>query len=278
MDIDLNQPSRLAGAFAELLPGLLAVLGQIALALLVLWLGLKIIKALERFIKRQLAKRNFDPSLTKFTVSILDAVLKILLIISVLGIVGVETTSFIALIGAAGIAIGAALSGTLQNFASGAMLIIFKPYKVGDVIKAQGYQGAVDEIQIFNTILKTPDASTIIIPNSQITSDIIENLSSEELRRVDLTFGIGYSDDIDKAKAVVREVLASNPYVVQEKLAVVEVTELADSSVNLLVAPWVRQEDYIPYMTTICEPIKKAFDEQGISIPFPQRDVHMYSA
>ena len=275
-DLDLTQPTRLASTFAALLPSLLAVLGKILLAAVVLWLGLKAIDVVEKLLKRSLTKQKFDPSLSRFAVSILDGVLKVLLVVSALGIVGVETTSFIALIGAAGIAIGAALSGTLQNFASGAMLIIFKPYKVGDRIRAQDREGVVEEIQIFNTVLKTPDAKTIIIPNSKITSDIIENLSAEELRRADLLFGISYGDDIDKAKEVIREVLARNPYVVQEKIALVEVVELADSAVNILVAPWVKPADYIPYTTTISEPIKKAFDAHGITIPFPQRDVHYY--
>ena len=275
-DLDLTQPTRLASTFAALLPSLLAVLGKILLAAVVLWLGLKAIDVVEKLLKRSLTKQKFDPSLSRFAVSILDGVLKVLLVVSTLGIVGVETTSFIALIGAAGIAIGAALSGTLQNFASGAMLIIFKPYKVGDRIRAQDREGVVEEIQIFNTVLKTPDAKTIIIPNSKITSDIIENLSAEELRRADLLFGISYGDDIDKAKEVIREVLARNPYVVQEKIALVEVVELADSAVNILVAPWVKPADYIPYTTTISEPIKKAFDARGITIPFPQRDVHYY--
>lgn len=261
---------------AQYIPTLLNVVGQLVIAALFLFIGLRLITVFGKFLKKILTRQHFDPSLVRFGVSLVTNVLKILLFISALGVLGVETTSFIALIGAAGIAIGAALSGTLQNFASGVMILIFKPFKVGDLIEAQDVKGAVSEIEIFNTILKTSDHATIIVPNSQITSGIITNHSTEEFRRVDLRFGISYTDDMDRAKEVIHEVLANNPYVIKEKLAVVEVIELADSSVNFLVAPWVRQEDYIPYTTTISQSIKAAFDAAGISIPFPQQDVYLH--
>jgi len=248
---------------------------QIISAIILLIVGLWAIRKFTKIFKSVLNAQSFDASIVSFLGSLFSAVLKILLVLTVLSVVGIQTTSFIALIGAAGIAIGAALSGTLQNFASGVMILIFKPYKVGDYISAQDEEGFVKEIQIFNTIVRTPSNVTVIIPNSQITSGIISNHSTEELRRVDMVFGIGYEDDIDKAKRVILETLAKESIVSNERTPLIEVKELGDSSVNIAVCPWVNQKDYIPTLFTIPEKIKKAFDANDISIPFPQRDIHI---
>lgn len=256
-------------------PLIVDFVGNIVYALIVLVVGWWVIKRAVVATKSVLSHQKIDPAITSFATSLVGTGLKIILLISVLSLIGIETTSFIALLGAAGFAIGAALSGTLQNFAAGVIVLFLKPYKVGDFITAQDISGFVKEVQIFNTIVKTPSNETIIIPNAQITSGIIKNHSTEPLRRVDMTFGIGYTDDIDLAKKVVKEVLDKEPLVVSEKEAVIEVAELGDNSVNLAVYPWVKQEDYIQFTVTLPEKIKKAFDANNISIPFPQRDVHL---
>lgn len=261
----------------NLLTGATSAISKLALALLFLIVGLRVISFLTKMVGRIIGKYDFDQSLSKFLLSLLSVVLKILLIISVLGVLGVETTSFIALIGAAGIAIGAALSGTLQNFAAGVMVLIFKPFKVGDVITAQEVTGQVEEIQIFNTVLATPANDTVIVPNSQITSGIVTNHSAKKYRRFDFTVGIGYNDDIDKAKEVLRKVVEGEGLVENPAKAVIEVVELGDSSVNMAVFCYVKPENYIPLTATLPEKVKKALDAAKISIPFPQRDVHMHN-
>ncbi len=261
----------------NLLTGATSALSKLALALLFLIIGLRVIGFVSKMVGQLIAKYDFDQSLSKFLLSLLSAILKILLIISVLGVLGVETTSFIALIGAAGIALGAALSGTLQNFAAGVMVLIFKPYKVGDVVTAQEVTGQVEEIQIFNTILATPANDTVIVPNAQITSGIVTNHTAKKYRRFDFVVGIGYNDDIDKAKEVLREVVSGEDLIEDPQKAVIEVIELGESSVNLSVFCYTKPENYIPLSATLPEKVKKALDKAKISIPFPQRDVHMHN-
>lgn len=190
---------------------------------------------------------------------------------------GVEMTSFVAILAAAGLAVGMALSGTLQNFAGGVMLIIFKPFKVGDVIDAQGYIGSVKEIQIFNTILKTPDNKTIIIPNGGLATSSMTNFSTEATRRVDFTFGIGYDDDIDKSRAVIEGLIKADSRIFTDPAPVIVVSELADSSVNFTVRVWANSGDYWGIFFDLTEQVKKAFDKEGISIPYPQTDVHVHT-
>jgi small conductance mechanosensitive channel len=227
-------------------------------------------------IVKNMAKRDVDPSLSVFLKSLLGALLKIMLIISVISMLGVEMTSFVAILAAAGLAVGMALSGTLQNFAGGVMLILFKPFKVGDVIDAQGYIGSVKEIQIFNTILKTPDNKTVILPNGGLSTSAMTNFSTEAQRRVDFVFGIGYGDDIDKARAVIDGLIAKDDRIFKDPAPFIAVSELADSSVNFVVRVWADAANYWGIHFDLIENVKKAFDKEGISIPFPQTDVHVH--
>ncbi len=249
----------------------------ILIALVVLIIGLWVIKISVNSLSKMMEKKNTDPSLRPFLKSMASVLLKIMLIISVMGMMGIEMTSFIAILGAAGLAVGLALSGTLQNFAGGVMLLIFKPFKVGDFIEAQGFMGTVHEIQIFNTILKTPDNKTIIIPNGGLSTGPMTNFSTEPTRRVDFSFGIGYSDDINKAKSVLERVLTSDSRIHKDPEPFIAVGELGDSSVNFTVRVWADGADYWGIHFDTIEKVKKEFDKAGISIPFPQTDVHLFT-
>ena len=197
-------------------------------------------------------------------------------VIAVLSKLGIQTTSFVAVLGAAGLAIGLALQGSLANFASGVLLLVFRPFRKGDYVEAGGTAGSVQEISVFTTVLHTPDNKKVIVPNAQITGGVITNYSATGTRRVDLVAGISYGDDIPKAKEVLKRIVESHASVLQEPAPVIEVGELADSSVNLLVRPWVNSADYWRVYWDLTETIKMEFDKEGISIPFPQRDVHLY--
>lgn len=244
-------------------------------ALLTLIVGFWIIGLISKMVKRALDRGRVDESLRRFLVSIVSVLLKVMLLISVASMVGIETTSFVAVIGAAGLAVGLALQGSLANFAGGVLILLFKPYKVGDFIDAQGVLGAVREIQVFNTVLKTGDNKTIIIPNGAISNGIITNFSTEATRRVDMVFGIGYGDDIQKAKDVLRRLIKEDERMFHSPDPVVVVSELADSSVNITVRVWVNSGDYWSVYFDMQEKVKQEFDKEKISIPFPQRDVHM---
>ncbi len=261
---------------AYLMDLLLKYAPQFVLALVVLIVGLWLIKIINRTFGRVMEKRDLSPSLRTFLRSLAGITLKILLFISVLTMVGVEMTSFIAILAAAGLAVGMALSGTLQNFAGGVMILLFKPFKVGDYIEAQGHAGSVSEIQIFNTILKTPDNRTIIIPNGGLATSSMVNFSTEPRRRVDFTFGIGYNDDIDKARNLILSIIEADERIEKEPAPFVAVSELADSSVNLAVRVWCQAGDYWGIYFDMHEKVKKTFDKEGVSIPFPQTDVHLY--
>ncbi len=248
---------------------------KLILAVITLIVGLRLIKLVSRGMEKLMDKNGMDVSLRPFLKGMLSILLKAVLVISVLGMIGIEMTSFIAILGAASLAIGMALSGTLQNFAGGVMILVFKPFKVGDYIEAQGYSGSVKEIQIFNTILATPDNRIIIIPNGGLSTGSMVNYSSEEKRRVDFVFGIGYDDDIDKAKEVIRSVAQSHDKVMTDPEPFIAVKELADSSVNFAVRLWVNAADYWDVHFYMNEMVKKEFDKQNISIPYPQTDVHV---
>ncbi len=250
---------------------------KILLAVVTLIIGLWIIKVVLKALNKNMEKKDVDATLRQFLGSLLSMLLKVMLIISVISMLGVEMTSFVAILAAAGLAVGMALSGTLQNFAGGAMLVIFKPFKVGDFIDAQGYMGTVKEIQIFNTILKTPDNKTIIIPNGGLSTSAMTNFSTEPQRRVDFTFGIGYGDDIDKAKKVIEGLIAADNRILKDPAPFIAVSELADSSVNFVVRVWANAADYWGIHFDMIENVKKAFDKEGISIPFPQTDVHVHN-
>jgi small conductance mechanosensitive channel len=244
----------------------------------VVWIiGGLIIKALVKGFEKLLNKRKIDDSLKPFLKGIVGALLKVMLVISVLTMLGIEMTSFVAILGAAGLAIGLALSGTLQNFAGGVMLLIFKPFKNGDVIEAQGHVGLVYEIQIFNTILKTPDNKTIIIPNGGLSNGAMTNYSTEETRRVDWTFGIAYGDDTAKAKEVMMKLMTDNPKILQTagKEPFVAVSELGDSAVNFAVRAWVNGPDYWDVFFTMNEKIYNTFSKEGLNIPYPTMDVNL---
>ena len=250
---------------------------KLLLALITLVIGLWIIKMIMNIIGSKMEKRDVDVTVRQFLKSLLSALLKIMLVIAVVSMIGVEMTGFVAILAAAGFAIGMALSGTLQNFAGGVMLIIFKPFKAGDFIDAQGYMGTVKEIQIFNTILKTPDNKTIILPNGGLSTSSMTNFSTEPQRRVDFTFGIGYSDDIDKAKSVINGLINADSRILKDPAPFIAVSELADSSVNFVVRVWAESGNYWGIFFDMTESVKKAFDKEGISIPFPQTDVHVYN-
>jgi len=252
--------------------------GKILLAIATLIIGLWLIRKLSRMLRRVFEKRSFDKSLQTFLVSFVGITLKILLVISVTTMVGVQMTSFIALLGAAGLAFGMALSGTLQNFADGVMILVLKPFKVGDFIEAQGFAGSVKEIQIFHTILNTPDKKQIVIPNGGLSTGALINYSAEPIRRVDWTFGIGYADDIDKAKAIIGQVITSDERVLKDPEPFFGVISLGDSSVNIVARVWVEAANYWPLFFAMNEAVKKEFDKQGISIPFPQLDAHIHQA
>lgn len=244
-------------------------------AIAVLVLGVWVIRMLMRGLGKMMDRRSVDESLKPFLKSLTRTLLRALLFISVLGMVGVEMTSFIAILGAAGLAVGMALSGTLQNFAGGVMILLFKPFKVGDYIEAQGYAGSVKEIQIFNTVLKTPDARIIIIPNGSLSNSSMINYSAEETRRVDWTFGIAYGDDVDQAKKILRQLLDADDRVLKDPEVFIAVSALADSSVNIVVRAWVNAGDYWPLFFQMNEQVYNAFNKEGINIPFPQMDVHL---
>lgn len=251
----------------------LRLLGAIAI-----WIvGSIIIKYVQKLVNKSLDKQKMEKSLQKFLRSIIGITLKLLLALSALSTLGLEVTSFVAILGAAGLAIGMALSGTLQNFAGGVMLLIFKPFKVGDFIDAQGYQGTVEEIQIFNTILITPDNKKIIIPNGGLANGSMTNYSAKPTRRVDLTFGIGYGDDVDHAKKVIHSIISGNDKVLKDPAPFVEVSELADSSVNFAVRLWVNAADYWSVFFYMNETVYKEFDKEKLNIPYPQMDIHMHS-
>ncbi|PIB35798.1 mechanosensitive ion channel protein MscS [Reichenbachiella sp. 5M10] len=248
-------------------------------AIVVLLIGSWVIKMLMSGVTSVMKKRNLDPSLTTFVLSLISILLRAVLIISVLGMIGIEMTSFVALLGAAGVAVGLALSGTLQNFAGGVMILLFKPYKVGDFIDAQGYMGTVSAIQIFNTILKTPDNKTIIIPNGGLATGSMTNFSTEPRRRIDFTFGIGYGDSVDKGREVLLGLANADERILKEEGIAPEVMvdSLGDSSVNLKLRIWLESVDYWDVLFAMNENVYNAFNKEGLNIPFPQMDVHVHN-
>ena len=246
-------------------------------AVIVLIIGLWVIKAIRNGFGKLLNKRNIDDSLKPFLRSLLYNILLVLLILSVLCTLGIQMTSFVAIIGAAGLAVGLALQGTLQNFAGGVIILILRPFKVGDYIEGSGHAGTIKEIQIFNTVMLTPDNKKIIIPNGGLSNASITNYSAQPTRRVDMVFGIGYDDDIKKAKELLETIVTGDERVLKDPIHQIAVSELADSSVNFVVRPWVNAADYWDVYFDMHEKIKLEFDKAGISIPFPQRDVHIYN-
>ena len=250
---------------------------KVLAAILVFIVGRWIAKALKKLINKVMTKNNVDPTLVSFIGDLTYFALLAFVVIAAINQLGVQTTSFIAVIGAAGLAIGLALQGSLANFAAGFLLMLFRPFKVGDYIEGAGVAGAVEEIQIFTTQLKSPDNKKIIIPNAKLTGDNIINYSANETRRVDLVIGVGYDDDLAKVKEVLEDVLSKDDRILKDPAPTIAVGELADSSVNFVVRPWVKTADYWDVYFDTTESVKKRFDADGISIPFPQRDVHMHA-
>jgi small conductance mechanosensitive channel len=250
---------------------------RVVLALLVFLIGKAIAKSIVKAVNR-LAEDRIDDSLRRFLCSALHGLLLAVVIIAALERLGVKTTAAVAILGAAGLAVGLSLQGTLGNFASGVMIILFRPYKIGDFINAAGFIGSVQEIEVFNTVLLTPDNRKIIVPNGQIAGGSIENLSAMPTRRIDMVFGIGYDDDIKKAKTILEELISEDERILEDPAPTVAVSELADSSVNFVVRPWVESGDYWSVKFDFTEAVKIRFDKEGISIPFPQTDVHLHKA
>ena len=256
---------------------LITVFGvKILAAVAVFIIGRWIAKLVRRGVNKVMKNRSVDPTIGKFVANLTYISLLTFFVLAALSLLGIQTTSFIAVIGAAGLAIGLALQGSLANFAAGFLLIIFRPFKVGDYIEGGGVAGTVEAIQLFTTQLATPDNKTIIVPNSKITGDNIVNYSTKGTRRVDMVFGIGYGDDIDKARNIITEILSQDERILQDPPMKIAVSELADSSVNFIARPWVNAADYWNVYFEITEKVKKRFDAEGVSIPYPQRDVHVY--
>lgn len=256
---------------------LLTIYGlKAAAAVVILVVGRWAARAVTHFIKRIMTSSKADQTLVKFVGSLCYIALLAFVIIAALNQLGIQTTSFIAILGAAGLAVGLALQGSLANFAAGILMIIFKPFKVGDFIEGAGVAGTVEGIQIFTTQLATPDNKTIIVPNAKLTGDNITNYSVKGTRRVELVFGIAYGDDIDHARQVIQGVIREDERVLADPPPAVLVAELADSSVNFKVRVWTGADDYWGFYFDTMEKVKKRFDSEGICIPFPQRDVHLY--
>jgi len=257
-------------------PGFLAVLKNVIFAIVIFVVGKWAANLIKKSVKKIMVRQNVDNTLVGFLTNLVYFVLLVFVVLAALERLGIKTTSLTAILAAAGFAIGLALQGGLANFAAGVLMLIFRPFKVGDYIEGGGTAGVVEEIQIFTTQLRTPDNKTIIIPNASITSGNIINYSTKPTRRVDLVFGCSYSDDLSKVKQVLTEIVSKDERVLSDPAPQVALLELADSSINFAVRPWVNSADYWAVYFDLTETVKRRFDEEGISIPFPQRDVHLY--
>ncbi len=249
---------------------------KVVAALLVFLIGRWVAKLITNLVRKVMVKRDLDETLVKFLGSMLYVVLLTLVIISALGQLGVSTTSFVAIVGAATLALGFALQGTLNHFASGVMLIIFRPFKVGDFVETGGGTGVIEEVGIFATKMRTGDNKELIIPNGAITGGTITNYSAKDTRRVDCVFGIGYGDDIKLAKETLEAICKADDRILEDPAVTIAVSELADNSVNFVCRPWVKSADYWGVFFDLHEEVKLQFDAKGISIPYPQRDVHLF--
>jgi small conductance mechanosensitive channel len=259
------------------LQGWLTLYGlRIVGAILILIIGRWVAKGLARLFRTLLTRRNIEPTLVSFVYDLSYMALLVFVLIAALSKLGIQTTSLVAVVGAAGLAVGLALQGSLANFAAGFLLIFFRPFKVGDYIEGGGTAGTVEELQMLFTRLKTPDNREITIPNSKIMGDTIVNYSAKETRRNDLVFGVGYGSDIDHVRRVLSDICDDDPRVMKDPAPMIAVKEMADSSVNFLLRIWTKKEDFWDVHFAALEAAKKRFDAEGIEIPFPQRDVHLY--
>lgn len=250
---------------------------SLLMALAILIIGRQLVKLILRLMTVALEKSNVEDTVRIFVTNLLNTLLMILVFIAAINQLGIETTSIIAVLGAAGLAIGLALQGSLSNFAAGILIVIYRPYKVGDYIEAGNYAGTVKDIQIFSTVLKTPDNKIVVVPNGSIMNGSIVNYSDQDTRRIDLIVSCGYEDDIDKVRSVLEDILKKEKRVLKDPKPQIAVTELADSSVNFIFRPWVKRTDYLPVYYSLLEEVKKRFDKEGISIPYPQSDVHIHN-
>jgi len=255
-----------------------ALLVNIIVAAVILFGGIWLVNQARPHLRGQLVNRNMDPMLATFITSIAHITAIIFIAIAALSELGIQTTSLIAIVGAAGLAIALSLQGSLSSFAAGVMIIAFRPFKVDDYIEAGGTAGIVEEIQIFSTRLRTADNKTVIVPNAAIINNNIVNYSAKDTRRVDMVFGISYKDDIGMAREILRDVVKQDDRILEDPEPVIAVSQLADSSVNLIVRPWVKTEDYWTVLWDLTEAVKLRFDKEGINIPFPQRDIHLHQA
>lgn len=247
-------------------------------AIVIFYVGKLLVRLLLRAVSKIMHKQEVDDTLESFILSLTRIILMLIVIITAVGALGIQTTSFIAVLGAAGLAIGLALQGSLSNFASGVLIVLFRPYKVGDFVEAAGIAGVVVQVEILTTIFKTGDNKQVIVPNGQVMGSIITNYSANDTRRVDMVIGVSYDDDLDKVRATLEKIIAADDRVLAEPAHKIAVSELADSSVNFIVRPWVKSEDYWGVKLDMTEAIKKRFDAEGISFPYPQQDVHLYKA
>ena len=251
---------------------------NIVIAAIILVVGIWLAKRLKGWAAKIMEGRGMDIMLATFLSSIIHILLVVFVVIAALGQLGIQTTSLIAVVGAAGLAIGLALQSSLANFASGVMIIALRPFKVGDFVEAGGISGVVEGIQIFSTQMRTGDNKSIIVPNGSITSSTITNYSAKDTRRVDMVFGISYDDDIKTAKQVLQDLVKADDRILDDPAPVIAVSELADNSVNFIVRPWVNTADYWNVYWDMTEAVKQRFDAEGLHIPYPQRDVHLYQA
>ncbi len=249
---------------------------KIIAAIAIFYIGRLIAKVVTNGVRKMMVAQEVDKILESFVSNLVYSLLMLFVIIAAINQLGVQTTSLIAIMGAAGLAIGLALQGSLANFASGVLIVMFRPYKVGDFVEAAGISGSVVQVQILTTVLKTGDNKQIIVPNGQIMSSIITNFSANDTRRVELTIGIGYDDDIDKARDTIQDLVDANDRILKDPACLIAVSELADSSVNFLIRVWVKSGDYSGVKFDMIEAIKKRFDKEGISFPYPQQDVHIH--
>ena len=247
------------------------------IALCILIIGRQAIKIIIKIISSALERSNTEDTVRIFVTNLLNTLLMIVVFIAAINQLGIQTTSIIAVLGAAGLAIGLALQGSLSNFAAGILIVIYRPYKVGDYIKADNHLGTVDDIQIFSTVLRTPDNKIVVVPNGSIMNGSIVNFSHQKERRIDIVIGCSYDDDIDKVKEVLADVLSKDERILKEPKPRIALSELADSSVNFIVRPWVKNSEYLDVLYSLLEEIKKRFDQEGISIPYPQSDVHIHN-
>ena len=246
-------------------------------AVLIIFVGRWVVKLLLKIIKSALEKTTVEETVRIFVANLLNTLLMVIIFIAAINQLGIETTSIIAMLGAAGLAIGLALQGSLANFAAGILIVMFRPYKVGDYIEAGSSGGTVLDIQIFSTVLKTPDNKVVVVPNATIMDSSIINYTGQETRRVDIIASCGYDDDIDKVKDILKDILDQDERILEEPEPRIAVSELADNSINFIVRPWVKSSDVLSVKYSILEQIKKRFDAEEISIPYPQRDVHIYN-